>query len=292
MAVPGHVTSNANVVHRVTRTGTCRIGLGTLAALAVDVSSVDLVVAPAPMTMWHAQLAYRIAKAHTFPEVGAVVCEHARTALGVAHTVAAIFLGAPPELAITVDNIAHTTNEHRLARIQRPVIEPLLARVLEHHGSAGMNGMRWIPLVEPVGLLGYIRCEAARRLTLAQQRDLDVMGAYASARLVQVGVTVANVNVLDELTPRQREVAGLAAEGRSNKEIANTVGASVNTIKKHLKTVFDQLGVQRRAELATRLARFAGADDLPPGVTRIGDVWITKAGTRTGTRRRTTMGRG
>jgi DNA-binding CsgD family transcriptional regulator len=151
---------------------------------------------------------------------------------------------------------------------------------------------RWIPLVEPAGLLGYLYCEATLSLSRAQQRDLDVLGAYASARLVQLGVTVAvDRSPLHVLTPRQREVAELAAAGRSNDEIASALGASVNTIKKHLKVVFAQLGLQSRADLARRLSRSAPDDKLLPGVTRLGNVWVTKAGTRTGHRRSRPVGR-
>ena len=52
------------------------------------------------------------------------------------------------------------------------------------------------------------------------------------------------------LTPREKEVAALAALGLSNEEIAKELGISVKTVKVHLSLAFQKLGVKRRSELA------------------------------------------
>ena len=52
-----------------------------------------------------------------------------------------------------------------------------------------------------------------------------------------------------ELTTREREVAKHAAFGLSNKEIADRLGISVNTVKQSLRTAMDKTGVERRSEL-------------------------------------------
>jgi ATP/maltotriose-dependent transcriptional regulator MalT len=57
----------------------------------------------------------------------------------------------------------------------------------------------------------------------------------------------------DELTETERQVAALAAQGRSNKEIAAELFMGVSTVEAHLSHVYRKLGV-RRAELAGRLA--------------------------------------
>ncbi len=55
---------------------------------------------------------------------------------------------------------------------------------------------------------------------------------------------------LTKLTPSERAVARLAGGGASNPEIATEMGVSVNTVRTHLRSVFEKLGVHRRAKLA------------------------------------------
>jgi DNA-binding CsgD family transcriptional regulator len=59
------------------------------------------------------------------------------------------------------------------------------------------------------------------------------------------------------LTASERRVAELAADGRSNKEIAAALYVTVNTVETHLAHAYAKLGVRSRAQLASRLA--AGA---------------------------------
>lgn len=56
-----------------------------------------------------------------------------------------------------------------------------------------------------------------------------------------------------ELSPREREVAELAAKGRSNKEIAAELYLSVNTVARHITTAMRKLEVRSRAAIAHRL---------------------------------------
>jgi len=55
-----------------------------------------------------------------------------------------------------------------------------------------------------------------------------------------------------DLTPREREVWALVADGRSNREIANRLGLSDNTVKFHLQHLFSKLGVKNRTEAALK----------------------------------------
>lgn len=50
------------------------------------------------------------------------------------------------------------------------------------------------------------------------------------------------------ITPRELEVLQLIAEGLSNKEIAERVQVSENTVKTHSSRVFDKLGARRRTQ--------------------------------------------
>lgn len=61
----------------------------------------------------------------------------------------------------------------------------------------------------------------------------------------------------DLLSPRERHVLDLLAEGRSNKEIARELGVSANTVKTHLANLYAKLGARRRTE-AVAAARRGG----------------------------------
>ena len=50
------------------------------------------------------------------------------------------------------------------------------------------------------------------------------------------------------LSPREREVLALLAEGASNKEIARALGLSVHTVKFHIATLNEKLGARSRVE--------------------------------------------
>jgi DNA-binding NarL/FixJ family response regulator len=52
----------------------------------------------------------------------------------------------------------------------------------------------------------------------------------------------------DGLTPRQRDILGLIAQGRSNKQIAFVLGIRERTVKFHVAALFERLGTQSRTE--------------------------------------------
>ncbi len=54
---------------------------------------------------------------------------------------------------------------------------------------------------------------------------------------------------LEQLTPRQREILQLIAEGRSNKEIARIIGISVKTVDTHRTQLMDRLNIHDVAGL-------------------------------------------
>jgi len=57
----------------------------------------------------------------------------------------------------------------------------------------------------------------------------------------------------DELTPltrREREIAALAADGASSRDIAAKLFLSTRTVDNHLQSVYGKLGVSGRHELA------------------------------------------
>lgn len=64
------------------------------------------------------------------------------------------------------------------------------------------------------------------------------------------------------LTSREVEVARAVAQGRSNKEVADLMFISERTVKAHLGSIFDKLGVRDRLQLVLQMA--AVAESAPP----------------------------
>ncbi|MBI3028059.1 MAG: response regulator transcription factor [Candidatus Rokubacteria bacterium] len=58
-----------------------------------------------------------------------------------------------------------------------------------------------------------------------------------------------------QLSTQERKVLALVADGKTNKEIAATLGLSDKTVKNYLSHVFEKLNLSRRAEAAAFFAR-------------------------------------
>ncbi len=62
----------------------------------------------------------------------------------------------------------------------------------------------------------------------------------------------------DKLTPRERQVLALVAEGYQNKHIADQLELSEHTVKLHLHHVISKLGARNRTDAALRFRRHTG----------------------------------
>jgi DNA-binding CsgD family transcriptional regulator len=97
----------------------------------------------------------------------------------------------------------------------------------------------------------------ARRSLEQAQAAFDGMGApgwadQARSELDRVGAR--RPAAAGTLTAAEERVVELAAEGRSNKEIAHALSIGVHTVEVQLSRAYAKLGVQSRAQLARRLA--------------------------------------
>ncbi|NQD38889.1 response regulator transcription factor [Permianibacter sp. IMCC34836] len=79
----------------------------------------------------------------------------------------------------------------------------------------------------------------------------DLMLRLLSA--VQKQLPTVNTEAMAELTEREQSVAKLVVEGLANKEIAERLAITVRTVKAHLTTIFEKLGVRDRLQLVARL---------------------------------------
>ncbi len=77
----------------------------------------------------------------------------------------------------------------------------------------------------------------------------DTLVAVANGRICIPYVDVAKINdtPLSRLTVRELELLAVLADGWTNLQIASRTGISENTVKYHLKNLYDKLGVRNRA---------------------------------------------
>jgi DNA-binding NarL/FixJ family response regulator len=88
--------------------------------------------------------------------------------------------------------------------------------------------------------------------------DGHTLLAPEAAGLLVPGGRAAAVTGIDALTPREREVLALLADGRSNREIARLLRVSEKTVKTHVSSVLAKLGVADRTQAALVAVRHSG----------------------------------
>lgn len=80
-------------------------------------------------------------------------------------------------------------------------------------------------------------------------------GLIDGAVVVSLGLVramAASDEPTGQLTQREREVLGLLQQGLSNREIADRLVISANTVRTHLQSISSQLGVSTRGKLAAK----------------------------------------
>ncbi|SFP58799.1 response regulator [Pseudomonas borbori] len=97
------------------------------------------------------------------------------------------------------------------------------------------------------GARGYVLKDAASREIVAAIDAIAAGGTYYSADLLEK--TVSPPSADDELTPREREVLQMLAQGLSNKAIARLLEISVRTVETHRLSIRRKLGVDTPAGL-------------------------------------------
>jgi DNA-binding CsgD family transcriptional regulator len=197
--------------------------------------------------------------------------------------------GTAAELALALgagEEAARLSAEHRALaeRIGAPKVLGPALRIYgrAHPGDAGREALeRAVRLLEgSTARLELARAQVdlgaalsadgdatrGRELLRAGAELAATLGAaplaeQATARLVEGGARPRRpvAGGLRALTPAERRVAGLAAQGLSNREIAETLVVTTKTVETHLASVYRKLRLGARAELTARLAGGASA---------------------------------
>ncbi len=105
------------------------------------------------------------------------------------------------------------------------------------------------------GAVGYLlKDAAAEELALALKavaQNQTYLSASVSRTVIEnyLSRAAGPAGPVETLTPRQREILQLIAEGRSTKEIASTLDISIKTVEAHRSQLMDRLGIHDVAGL-------------------------------------------
>ena len=84
------------------------------------------------------------------------------------------------------------------------------------------------------------------------QFDRREFGRVVKREAVSAGRPKFSPEVVDVLSEREQEVLALLVQGQTNKQIAEELTVTVNTIKKHVQSIFTKLNVDNRAAAVAR----------------------------------------
>ncbi len=159
-------------------------------------------------------------------------------ALGIALRAAGLTQGGNGGLDLLRDSVASLRNSPALLERAHSLVE--FGAALRRDGSRSAARE---PLAEGLDLAA--RC-GARPLAARAREELKATGARPR-REWRTG--------LEALTPRELRVVQLAAEGRTNREIAYQLYVTLKTVEGHLARAYAKLGIERRHQLSKLLER-------------------------------------
>lgn len=111
------------------------------------------------------------------------------------------------------------------------------------------------------GACGYLLKRCTPEELIAAIREVREGGAPMSREIArhviayfqQPPLTPAGGEALAELSPREREILELVAQGCADKEIADKLGVRHGTVRWHLQHVYEKLHVRSRTEAVVKL---------------------------------------
>lgn len=99
------------------------------------------------------------------------------------------------------------------------------------------------------GAVGYITKSAGKQKILDALHQLNSGGAPMSANIARMVVESLHIKKYNDLTPRENDVIQLLSKGKTYSMIADELFLSVNTIKTHVKSIYDKLQIKSKEEL-------------------------------------------
>jgi DNA-binding CsgD family transcriptional regulator len=136
---------------------------------------------------------------------------------------------------------------------------PVLARVLASYGSA----------LRELGSITEARELLSRAADLASEMGMERVLQRAQQELLLSGSRPRRTRLTGptSLTDSQRQVASLAMEGLTNREIAERLFVTIKTVETHLMAVYRKLGIGNRDELGPAFRPLEPLAEQPAGST-------------------------
>ena len=108
-----------------------------------------------------------------------------------------------------------------------------------------------------MGACGYLLKRCAPEELISAIREVRQGGAPMSREIARKVIAsfqepLTTAMEVEDLTPREREILELLADGFPNKEIADRVGLTDGTVRWHLRHVYNKLHVRSRTEAALK----------------------------------------
>ncbi len=126
---------------------------------------------------------------------------------------------------------------------------------------------RYVLAMFKAGAVGYLLKNAASEELIAAVRAVADDLTYVSPSIASLivddaldGTRAAHGPLQRTLSPREREVLQLLAEGKSSKDIAARLDVAVPTVETHRRQIMDKLGLRTIAELT----KYAIREGLTP----------------------------
>lgn len=89
--------------------------------------------------------------------------------------------------------------------------------------------------------------------------EIGLYNFSQGARPRHISLSRINEHLISPLTEKEFDILLSLYNGCTNKQMAETHFVSVNTVKTHLKNLYDKLGVHSRSEVFTRLREWLGS---------------------------------
>ena len=171
----------------------------------------------------------------------------------------------------TLEVVAEASNGEQMQRLCQQVQLDMVIMDISMPGPSFKNRVAFIKSLNDVKLLvltafddtiyvqamfkagveGYVLKDEVAETLVTAVRAVAGGGTYFSRRVLEkLNEFDFRSDALGSLTPRERDVLSLVAQGGSNAAIAETLAIAEQTVRNYVSRLYDKIGISSRVELA------------------------------------------